>query len=138
MGRSLISFSNIPLKFSYIPRSFPPLNHSNQCLFLKPSNNFSSGYKKVSTLSTKLGRKVSTTAVLSETSYQKDYPKIGAKSTGPIPPSQLIQVVETAAKTGAEVCLLVILQFYEYLVLFLDFTFVIGKFHREVVMWFGF
>lgn len=103
MGRSLISFSNIPLKFSYIPRSFPPLNHSNQCLFLKPSNNFSSGYKKVSTLSTKLGRKVSTTAVLSETSYQKDYPKIGAKSTGPIPPSQLIQVVETAAKTGAEV-----------------------------------
>ncbi|XP_044496837.1 phosphatase IMPL1, chloroplastic-like isoform X1 [Mangifera indica] len=103
MGRSLISFSNIPLKFSYIPRSFPPLNHSNQCLFLKPSNNFSSVYKKVSTLSTKLGRKVSTTAVLSETSYQKDYPKIGAKSTGPIPPSQLIQVVETAAKTGSEV-----------------------------------
>ncbi|KAJ0081726.1 hypothetical protein Patl1_11888 [Pistacia atlantica] len=103
MGRSLISFSNIPLKFSHIPRSFLPLNHSNQCPFLKPGNNSLSGYQKVSVLSTKPGRKLCTKAVLSETSYQKEYPKIGAKSTGPIPPSQLIQIVETAAKTGAEV-----------------------------------
>ncbi|KAJ0044894.1 hypothetical protein Pint_05530 [Pistacia integerrima] len=100
MGRSLISFSNIPLKFSHIPRSFLPLYHSNQWPFLKPSDKSSSGYQKVSVLSTKPGRKLCTKAVLSETSYQKEYPKIGAKCTGPIPPSQLIQVVEIAAKTG--------------------------------------
>lgn len=41
--------------------------------------------------------------MLSEIPNQKQYPKIGAQSTGPIPPGQLIQVVETAAKTGAEV-----------------------------------
>lgn len=38
-------------------------------------------------------------AVLSETQF----PKVGAQSTGPIPASQLIGVVEKAAKTGAEV-----------------------------------
>ena len=34
---------------------------------------------------------------------RKSTPKIGAQSTGPIPPSQLIQVVEIAAKIGADV-----------------------------------
>ncbi|KAL9375728.1 hypothetical protein Peur_032607 [Populus x canadensis] len=47
----------------------------------------------------KLARNVCTKAALSEMKY----PKVAASSTGPIPPSQLIQVVETAAKTGAEV-----------------------------------
>ncbi|KAF2302639.1 hypothetical protein GH714_000541 [Hevea brasiliensis] len=44
-----------------------------------------------------------TKAVLSELPNQRQYPKVAANSAGPIPPSQLIQVVETAAKTGAEV-----------------------------------
>ncbi|KAJ0007848.1 hypothetical protein Pint_30132 [Pistacia integerrima] len=103
MGRSLISFSNIPLKISHIPRSFLPFNHSNQCPFLKSYDKSSSGYKKVSVLSTKPGRKLCTKAMLSETSYRKEYPKIGAKSTGLIPPNELIQVVEIiVAKTRAE------------------------------------
>lgn len=38
-------------------------------------------------------------AVVSE----RIFPKISAESTGPIPASELLQVVESAAKTGAEV-----------------------------------
>ncbi|KAJ0075246.1 hypothetical protein Patl1_34529 [Pistacia atlantica] len=113
MGKSLISFSNIPLKFSHIPRSFLPFNHSNQCLFLRPCDKSSSGYKKVSVLSTKPGRKLFTKAMLFETSYRKEYTKIGAKSIGPIPASQLIQVVKIVAKTGAEVWFIFICQFFE-------------------------
>ncbi|KAF4361845.1 phosphatase IMPL1, chloroplastic [Cannabis sativa] len=45
-----------------------------------------------------------TKAIISDLPNQTHpYPKVGALSTGPIPPSQLIQVVEFAAKTGAEV-----------------------------------
>ncbi|KAK1307878.1 hypothetical protein QJS10_CPA09g00909 [Acorus calamus] len=45
-----------------------------------------------------------TRAVISEAPTEKpQYPKIAAESTGPIPPAQLIQVVEAAAKSGAEV-----------------------------------
>ncbi|KAJ0075243.1 hypothetical protein Patl1_34526 [Pistacia atlantica] len=86
---------------AHIP-SLLPFNHSNQCPFLRPCDKSSSGYKKVSVLSTKPGRKLCTKAMLSEISYRKEYTKIGAKSAGPIPPSQLIQVVEIVAKTDAE------------------------------------
>ncbi|XP_062096465.1 phosphatase IMPL1, chloroplastic [Humulus lupulus] len=45
-----------------------------------------------------------TKAIISGLPNQKHpYPKVGAHSTGSIPASQLIQVVEFAAKTGAEV-----------------------------------
>ena len=44
-----------------------------------------------------------TKAVLSEIPNQKQYPKDWSQSTGPIPPSLLIQVVEIAAKIGADV-----------------------------------
>ncbi|XP_052486822.1 phosphatase IMPL1, chloroplastic isoform X2 [Gossypium raimondii] len=40
---------------------------------------------------------------MSEASNQRKYPKVGAKSTGSIPPSELIEVVEAAARAGAEV-----------------------------------
>ncbi|KAJ3708321.1 hypothetical protein LUZ61_012026 [Rhynchospora tenuis] len=42
-------------------------------------------------------------AVVSESTSKKIFPKVAAESTGPIPASQLLQVVESAAKTGAEV-----------------------------------
>ncbi|KAH7654492.1 myo-inositol-1(or 4)-monophosphatase protein [Dioscorea alata] len=42
-------------------------------------------------------------AALSDFATEKQYPKVGAQSTGLIPPDHLLQVVETAAKTGAEV-----------------------------------
>lgn len=49
-------------------------------------------------------RSTTTKAALSEISYQNlTYSKIGASSTGPIPSSQLLESVEIAAKTGAEV-----------------------------------
>lgn len=32
-----------------------------------------------------------------------EYPKVGARSTGPIAPTHLIEVVKTAAQTGAQV-----------------------------------
>ncbi|KAF9624728.1 hypothetical protein IFM89_013266 [Coptis chinensis] len=49
-----------------------------------------------------------TKSVLSGTQYEKKpyHPKVGATSVGPIPPEQLLKVVELAAKTGAEVSLL--------------------------------
>lgn len=39
-------------------------------------------------------------AVLSD---EKKYFKVGAESTGPIPSDRLLDVIETAAKTGAQV-----------------------------------
>ncbi|XP_060192137.1 phosphatase IMPL1, chloroplastic-like [Lycium barbarum] len=44
-----------------------------------------------------------TKATLSELGNKKVYSKIGADSTGSIPSSELLQVVEVAAKTGAQV-----------------------------------
>lgn len=103
MGRSLISFTNVPLRFSHIPRSLAPSDLPHRCQILRLPANSLSGYRKVSIVSAKQRRRLCTKAVLSE---NKQYPKMGAKTTGPIPPSQLIQVVEFAAKTGAEVCFL--------------------------------
>lgn len=42
-------------------------------------------------------------AVVSESTSKRIFPKIAAESTGPIPASELLRVVESAAKTGAEV-----------------------------------
>lgn len=42
-------------------------------------------------------------AAVSELPSEKRYPRIKSDSTGPIPPKELLQVVELAAKTGAEV-----------------------------------
>ncbi|KAK1279177.1 hypothetical protein QJS04_geneDACA017531 [Acorus gramineus] len=45
-----------------------------------------------------------TRAVISDAPTEKpQYPKIAAEPTGPIPPAQLLEVVEAAAKSGAEV-----------------------------------
>lgn len=46
---------------------------------------------------------LSTKAVLSEVPNQNQYFKVGAESTGPVPSDQLLDVIETAAKTGAQV-----------------------------------
>nr|XP_034887671.1 phosphatase IMPL1, chloroplastic-like isoform X3 [Populus alba] len=99
MSRSLVFSTNIPLKFSQKPRSFSLFNHSKLCVPQRFSENSQCGLQRFQLLSMKLARNVCTKAALSEMKY----PKVAASSTGPIPPSQLIQVVETAAKTGAEV-----------------------------------
>lgn len=46
---------------------------------------------------------LSTKAVLSEVPNQNQYFKVGAESTGPVPSDQLLDVIESAAKTGAQV-----------------------------------
>ncbi|KAH8492633.1 hypothetical protein H0E87_022010 [Populus deltoides] len=103
MGRSLVFSTNIPLEFSQNPRSFSLLNHSQLCFPQRFIENSQSGYKKIQLLNLKLARNVCTKAALSEITNERKYPKVGAPSTGPISSNQLIQVVETAAKTGAEV-----------------------------------
>ncbi|KAK7274430.1 hypothetical protein RIF29_15517 [Crotalaria pallida] len=42
-------------------------------------------------------------SLLSEVYGQDKFPSVGARSTGPIAPSHLIEVVKTAAQTGAQV-----------------------------------
>ncbi|KAL6546223.1 Phosphatase impl1, chloroplastic [Orobanche minor] len=49
----------------------------------------------------------STKSVLSEIPNKKQYFKVGAESTGSIPSTQLLGVIETAAKTGAQLCTLI-------------------------------
>ncbi|KAE8715356.1 Phosphatase IMPL1 [Hibiscus syriacus] len=102
MGRSLVFSTNIPLKFSQAPRSIAPriLPIMYQDKFIA---NSSFGYQKIEILNKNSTRNLCIRASISEISNQRRYPKVGAKSTGPIPPSQLIEVVETAARTGAEV-----------------------------------
>ncbi|CAL1402390.1 unnamed protein product [Linum trigynum] len=106
MGRSLLFSANISLKSScHSPScSLPSYNRSYQCVPFSFEGNSHNGFPRIPSIHAKPARNLSTTkAVLSELPYQSRYPKIGASSTGPIPLNQLIQVVETAAKTGAEV-----------------------------------
>ncbi|CAJ1975534.1 unnamed protein product [Sphenostylis stenocarpa] len=44
-----------------------------------------------------------TQPLITNSLLSEKFPKVGARSTGPIPPSQLIEVVKTAAQTGAQV-----------------------------------
>ncbi|XP_043807727.1 phosphatase IMPL1, chloroplastic isoform X2 [Manihot esculenta] len=105
MGKSLVFSTTIPLRFSHLPRSISPFHHLSQCVPQRFSENSQCCVENggIRLKVTPIRRNLSTKAVLSEPPNQRQYPKVAAKSTGPIPPSQLIQVVETAAKTGAEV-----------------------------------
>ncbi|RWR85721.1 Inositol monophosphatase [Cinnamomum micranthum f. kanehirae] len=109
MGRSLISSTSIPLRFSQTPRSLNPVSDHK----LSPLLNFERfsskrigcrdlGALKILSLTHSM-RKFCTKAVLSEFPNEKRYPRIGADSTGPIPAKELLEAVENAAKTGAEV-----------------------------------
>ncbi|ONI11514.1 hypothetical protein PRUPE_4G110600 [Prunus persica] len=103
MGRSLVFSPNLPVRFSQIPRSILPPNQPNQSLSLNSREQLQHGFQRFGLSFAKPTRTLCTKAVLSEIPNQKLYVKVGAKSTGPIPISQLIEVVEKAAKTGAEV-----------------------------------
>ncbi|CAL9016221.1 unnamed protein product [Prunus brigantina] len=103
MGRSLVFSPNLPVRFSQIPRSILPPNQPNQSLSLNSREQLQHGFQRFGLSFAKPTRTLCTKAVLSEIPNQKMYVKVGAKSTGPIPISQLIEVVEKAAKTGAEV-----------------------------------
>ncbi|KAJ0975846.1 hypothetical protein J5N97_017811 [Dioscorea zingiberensis] len=94
MARSLIPSTQIPLrpKLRAIPApslaTMTPMTGRHR--------------RRLPSLAGMLGRS-RTRAALSEFPTEKQYPKVGAQSTGSIPAAELLQVVETAAKTGAEV-----------------------------------
>ncbi|CAH8384371.1 unnamed protein product [Eruca vesicaria subsp. sativa] len=100
MGRSLIFSGTMSMRISHLPRrSSLPLTTPFTRRTL--DRNFRHGLcSTISTNSCKSTTRLGTKAVVSD---QKNYPRIGAKTTGPISPSHLLQVVEAAAKTGAEV-----------------------------------
>ncbi|CBI27169.3 hypothetical protein VitviT2T_000142 [Vitis vinifera] len=98
MGRSLLSSTVIPVRFPQIPKSIPPFNRSIHPI--PPT--FAPNYQRIRGFSIPT-KTFCTKAVLSESPNPKRYPKMGSDSVGPIPPSQLIQVVEHAANTGAQV-----------------------------------
>lgn len=92
------AFSRVPC-----PAVHPGLHRPFNCPL---SERFSSrdAFNESSTSSCSVRRgKFFPKAVLSETPGRGQFPKVGAQSTGPIPLTQLIQVVETAAKSGAQV-----------------------------------
>ncbi|CAL5322930.1 unnamed protein product [Camellia sinensis] len=109
MGRCLVSSTLTPLRFSQIPRSISLFNRPKLTL---PSSSFAiphlrrgfrDGFCKTLSFNSIPTRTLCTEAVLSEIPNQKKYSKVAAESTGPISSNQLLGVVETAAKTGAEV-----------------------------------
>ncbi|KAH0719230.1 phosphatase IMPL1, chloroplastic [Solanum tuberosum] len=93
MGRCLLSSTISSLRICQLPRirlpAFPKSCSTN------------SQYGFCTSLSTSGG--FCTKAALSEVGIKKEYSKIAADSTGSIPSSELLQVVEAAAKTGAQV-----------------------------------
>nr|AAK62447.1 Unknown protein [Arabidopsis thaliana]AAP37817.1 At1g31190 [Arabidopsis thaliana] len=101
MGRSLIFSGNMSLRISHLPGSSLPLQNPisgrtvNRTFRYRCTRILSNSFKSTTRLQTK--------AVLSEVSDQTRYPRIGAKTTGTISPAHLLEVVELAAKTGAEV-----------------------------------
>lgn len=91
------------MRISHLPRSSSSLPLQNPFSNRTVTKNFRHGCSRLLFNSLKSTTRFQTKAVVSEVSDQKRYPRIGAKSIGPISPSQLLQVVEAAAKTGAEV-----------------------------------
>lgn len=102
MGRCLISSPVTPLRHSQsqLPTSIRSIKPRIQSPTFSLLRNLQPLSRAVSSnpLPTKMAP-FSIRAVLADTQH----PKVGAQSTGPIPPKQLIEVVEKAAKTGAEV-----------------------------------
>lgn len=113
MERCLLSSRLSPLRFSEIPRSFPLFSHPklylshSSCRKFQTQKDLLHGFGNSPPFFNSVRSRTSlfcTETVLSpEIPSQKKYSKVAAESTGPIPSNQLLQVVETAAKTGAEV-----------------------------------
>ncbi|KAL3616737.1 Phosphatase impl1, chloroplastic [Castilleja foliolosa] len=107
MGRCIVASSSstlIPALFSRKPTSIhsfePPIFSFPRSLIVN-SQLFKNGvFRSLPSCRRAL---LSTRAVISEVPNQKQYSKIGAVSTGPVPADQLLGVIENAAKTGAQV-----------------------------------
>ncbi|XP_004233230.1 phosphatase IMPL1, chloroplastic [Solanum lycopersicum] len=93
MGRCLLSSTISSLRICQLPRIRLPV--------FPKSRSTNSQYGFCTSLST--GGGFCTKAALSEVGIKKEYSKVAADSTGSIPSSELLKVVEAAAKTGAQV-----------------------------------
>lgn len=99
MGRCLLSPTISSLTICQLSRTllpcklaFPKSCSTNSQLF---QHGFCTSYSTSGGFCTK--------AALSEVGTKKEYSKIAADSTGSVPSSELLRVVEAAAKTGAQV-----------------------------------
>lgn len=104
MGRCLLSSTISSLRICQLPRIRLPV--------FPKSRSTNSQYGFCTSLST--GGGFCTKAALSEVGIKKEYSKVAADSTGSIPSSELLKVVEAAAKTGAQVWLPFLIWFYFY------------------------
>lgn len=100
MGRLLIFSGSMTMRVSHLSRSSLPLTNpfSSRAVVTRDSRH---GLLCSTISSNSSTTRLRTKAVLSD--QKQHFPRIGAKTTGPISPAQLLQVVEAAAKTGAEV-----------------------------------
>ncbi|MCD9644974.1 Phosphatase impl1, chloroplastic, partial [Datura stramonium] len=100
MGRCLLSSTVSSFRICQLPRILLPCNLP-KLAFSKSCSTHSKFFQHGFCTSFSTGAKIS--AALSEVGNKKEYSKIGADSTGSIPSSELLQVVEAAARTGAQV-----------------------------------
>ncbi|XP_027183850.1 uncharacterized protein LOC113782139 [Coffea eugenioides] len=111
MGKSfLLSPTLTPSKFCQKHTSILPRNYPKVSYFRSSNANLDSfrgcrdGFCSIPSFKAMPTRRLcSKASVFSEVSNQKQFFKVGAESTGPIPSKQLLQVVQTAAETGAKV-----------------------------------
>nr|GMD11698.1 phosphatase IMPL1, chloroplastic [Ipomoea batatas] len=99
MGERLLSTAMSPLRFSHRPITILPCNRSNFPFLNANLQPLRYGFERVLSLR----RSICAKAVMSEVESKKEYLRIGADSTGSIPADQLLEIVQAAAKTGAEV-----------------------------------
>ncbi|KAI4306378.1 hypothetical protein L6164_029660 [Bauhinia variegata] len=103
MGKSIAFSANIPSAFSLLARSTTSPNKFSQAFPVSHRNYHLHGLHAIPHWNSKFKRAHCTKSLLSEITNQGKFPKMAAQSTGPITPSELIEVVKTAAQTGAEV-----------------------------------
>lgn len=118
MGRSLIFTGNMSMRISHLPKSSSLLPLQNPFSYRTVTRNLRHGCSRILSNRFNSTTRLQTKAVLSKVTDQTRYPRIGAKSTGTISPAHLLQVVEAAAKTGAEVRNFI--SFYPIFCLFTD------------------
>nr|GMD03222.1 phosphatase IMPL1, chloroplastic [Ipomoea batatas] len=99
MGERLLSTAMSPLRFSHRPITILPCNRSNFPFLNANLQPLRYGFDRILSLR----RSICAKAVMSEVESKKEYLRIGADSTGSIPSDQLLEIVQAAAKTGAEV-----------------------------------
>ncbi|OWM72743.1 hypothetical protein CDL15_Pgr024795 [Punica granatum] len=100
---SLVFSPSIRLARAFSRLPFPPHPHPFTSPLFKRTPSQDARRRSGSGFSVRRPKFFPNKAMLSETTGRGQFPKVGAKSSGPIPPAQLIQVVEAAAESGARV-----------------------------------